>query len=149
MSSQYVLLKIWQDEDVEGQLSGVHHNTPVYEQVAAKLNRNGYSRTGAKCRSKIKGLRAKWVKARDNMMGKSGTSGGRFGGLREEEWESLDTVLGTRPIHNPGSVVDTMTMIRPGARPRAELEEHGVEDGAARSESDGQLGLADVSAGKL
>jgi hypothetical protein len=73
-----ILLQIRRDEDVEGQLAGVHHNTPVYDQVAARLNRNGYNRTGAQCRSKKKGLRAKWTKAKDNMA-KSGTSGGSTG----------------------------------------------------------------------
>jgi hypothetical protein len=86
-----LLLQIWCDEDVEGQLAGVHHNTPVYDQVDG---------TGAQCRSKIKGLRAKWTKAKDNMA-KSGNSRGRYGGLQEEEWEILTEVLGNRAIHNP------------------------------------------------
>ncbi|XP_064642788.1 uncharacterized protein LOC135497052 [Lineus longissimus] len=140
-----LLLQIWRDEDVEGQLTGVHHNTPVYDQVAARLNRNGYNRTGAQCRSKIKGLRAKWTKARDNMA-KSGTSGGRYGGLQEEEWEILTEVLGNRPIHNPGSLVDTLSMPRPATGwGNGEREQDGQEGG---SESDGD-GFADVSTGSV
>ena len=57
-----LLLQIWRDDDVEGQLADVHHNQPVYDQVATRLNETGgFNRTGTQCRSKIKALRAKSI----------------------------------------------------------------------------------------
>ncbi|XP_064645955.1 zinc finger and SCAN domain-containing protein 20-like [Lineus longissimus] len=103
------LLRIWRDEDIEGQLQGNHRNSHVYSRIAELLKLEGYDRTTDQCRNKLKSMKGDWVKARNNL-GRSGTSGRN--GFGDEEL--LDEVLGTRPIHNPRHIVDTM-FDRPGA----------------------------------
>ncbi|XP_064641285.1 uncharacterized protein LOC135496091 [Lineus longissimus] len=90
---------------------GNHRNSHVYSRIAELLKLEGYDRTTDQCRNKLKSMKGDWVKAHNNL-GRSDTSGRN--GFGDEELEILDEVLGTRPIHNPRHIVETM-FDRPGA----------------------------------
>jgi hypothetical protein len=48
------LIDIWRNEDIEGQLQGMHRNLPLYHRVTDLLAVRGYERTAEHCRSKMK-----------------------------------------------------------------------------------------------
>ncbi|XP_064643020.1 myb/SANT-like DNA-binding domain-containing protein 7 [Lineus longissimus] len=101
-----LLLNIWRDEDVEGQLQGMHRNLPIYNRVSELLEvRGGFKRTPEQCRNKLKSLKSDWSKAKTNF-GRSGTSGRN--NVNNEEFVILNDVLSARPIHSPVNIVDTM-----------------------------------------
>jgi hypothetical protein len=101
------LLEIWRDEDVEGQLQGSHRNYGIYTRLSELMTLQGYPRSPEQCRNKLKALRGEWAKLQKNLS-KSGTSARSLG--ENPEHDVLDDVLGTRPIHNPTMVVDTLAL---------------------------------------
>ena len=102
-----LLLQLWRDEDVEGQLAGCHRNITVYTRLSELMGLQGYDRTAEQCLNKFKAMRGEWVKMKRNL-DRSGTSG-RCNGTNEE-MEILTEVLGTRPIHTPANIVDTLAL---------------------------------------
>ena len=115
-----LLLQVWRDEDVEGQLQGCHRNITVYTRLAELMGLQGFERTPTQCRNKLKALRGDWVKMKKNLS-KSGTSG-RCSGTNEE-MEIMSEVLGARPIHTPTNVVDTLALTGASASVEDSTEE--------------------------
>jgi hypothetical protein len=56
------LIDIWRNENIEGQLQGMHRNLPFYHHVADLLAVRGYERTAEQCRSKMKSLKGDYNK---------------------------------------------------------------------------------------
>ena len=47
------LVEIWADEEIQQQLSAMGRKQNTWENIAAKLNDNGYKRTALQCKTKI------------------------------------------------------------------------------------------------
>jgi hypothetical protein len=73
------LIEVWRDEDIEGQLSGIHRNIPVMGRVAELLRDRGYERTGPQCRTKMKTLKSDYknIKHLNNRSGRGPAIGNR------------------------------------------------------------------------
>ena len=60
-----MLIILWGQANVQGQLDGVARNRAVYEQIARDHAEAGYDRTWQQCRTKIKNLTQRYRKVYD------------------------------------------------------------------------------------
>ena len=58
------LVEIWADEEIQRQLSAMGRKNNIWENIAAKLNNNGYKPTATYCKTKIHNLEQKYKKAK-------------------------------------------------------------------------------------
>jgi len=58
------LFEISADEEIQHQLSVMGRKHNIWENIAAKLNNNGYNRTASQCKTKIHNLEQKYEKAK-------------------------------------------------------------------------------------
>ena len=47
------LVEIWANEEIQRQLSAMRRKQNTWENIATKLNDNGYKRTSSQCKTKI------------------------------------------------------------------------------------------------
>ena len=52
-----LLIDLWGEESVQVQIEGCARNKEVYAKLAARMQEEGYNRSGTQCREKIKKLR--------------------------------------------------------------------------------------------
>ena len=90
------LLGIWSDESVQQKLNEASKKKPIYNAIAKKLNEMGYTKTGERCKTKIKNLLARYRKVKDN----NRTSGSRTD-TSFAFFDEIDTVLGTKATSEP------------------------------------------------
>ena len=98
------LVEIWADEEIQRQLWAMVRKQNIWENIAAKLNDNGYKGTASQCKTKIHNLEQKYKKA-ENLNNTSGQ--GRNTCLFFEE---LDADLGTKPSIAPKLILEASTV---------------------------------------
>ena len=59
------LVEMWADEEIQRQLSAIGRKHNIWENIAAKLNNNGYKSTASQFKTKIHNLEQKYKKAKD------------------------------------------------------------------------------------
>ena len=113
------LIFIWSDDHIQQQLEGAQRNKPIFEKIAKKMMEMGHQRDEKQCREKVKNLRSKYRKVKDeNSRSGHGKTVWKF-------MEELDKVLGTRPTTCPTELLDSM----PGDR-SPEHEDEELDDGS-------------------
>ncbi|XP_062616238.1 myb/SANT-like DNA-binding domain-containing protein 7 [Saccostrea cucullata] len=95
------LIESWASEEISNDFSGVYRNKHVYEKIAIALRGKGIDRTWESCRTKIKGLRQAYLRAKLHN-NTSGQSRSRF-----VYFDKLDEFLGSKPLTEPSVLVDT------------------------------------------
>ena len=60
------LISVWSDDHIQRQLEGAQRNKPIFEQIAKKMVELGYQRDEKQCREKVKNLRSKYRKVKDD-----------------------------------------------------------------------------------
>ncbi|CAC5403649.1 unnamed protein product [Mytilus coruscus] len=91
----FCLIQCWADDAIEAELSWTHRNRYVYEKISYKMKEHGYVRSWDACRTKIRALRAQYLKAKQQN-NTSGQERAKFA-----YFEEIDKFMGTRPIVQP------------------------------------------------
>ena len=132
-----LLLQIWSEERIQSQLRGAVRNDNVFRTIAEDLARQGFQRTVAQCRVKIKALKKKYKSIADRMR-RSGT-----GRESDEEldlpsdflfFEAMDAVMGTRAAVIPVHLLDSAA----SSSPATAVAEGDVSTQDATTEAVGQ-----------
>jgi hypothetical protein len=97
------LIAIWGESDIQDELDGAVRNKVVFEEIAKKLQEQGYNRDLDQCRNKIKNLKKEYRTVKDN----NGETG--RGRKTCKFYKELDEILGHRPASVPVSLLDTGT----------------------------------------
>ena len=97
------LIAIWGKSDIQDELDGAVRNKVVFEEIAKKLQEQGYTRDLDQCRNKIKNLKKEYRSVKDN---NGETERGR---KTCKFYKELDEILGHRPASVPVSLLDTGT----------------------------------------
>ena len=118
-SETKLLISIWAEEDIQCQLSSMGRKKNIWFDIAAKLRRNGYQRTGEQCKTRMHNLQRKYkkVKSLNNTTGQEKNSCAFF--------DELDKVLGHKPSINPSSILES----------RGGKHQHGRQEDAMDTES--------------
>ena len=97
------LIAIWGESDVQDELDGAVRNKVVFQEIAKKLQEQGYNRDLDQCRNKIKKkkLKKEYRIVKDN----NGETG--RGRKTCKFYRELDSILGHRPASVPASLLDT------------------------------------------
>ena len=99
------LIEIWADEGIQQQLDSCTRKRPIFEKIARRLQEEGeYIRTFVQVREKIKQLKQAYKKVKDSN-NKSGNNRKTF-----KHFESIDKILGDRPITRPGSLLESVQL---------------------------------------
>ena len=96
------LIEFWGDESIQSMLEGCTRNKHVYERLASEMDEAGYNRSWTQCRDKLKKLKGDYKKVKDH---NDETGRGR------KTWkffESMDSILGTKPAFQPETIIDTL-----------------------------------------
>ena len=99
------LIEVWEEDNIQEQLEGCHHNREVYMHIARQLNQCGYERSFEQCREKIKKLKEEYRRIKDRLE-ESGQ--GRDEEAQWSYYEAMDRILGHKPSTIPESVVDSL-----------------------------------------
>ena len=96
------LIHIWGDSRIQQDLDGCSRKRPIFERIAKQLKEQGFVRSFAQVREKIKQLKQRYKKIKD--------SNNRSGNKRRTcpFYKELDDILGDRPITNPPKLLDSM-----------------------------------------
>ncbi len=98
----FLLIGIWADEKIQQQLDSCSRKKPIFEKMAKKLlEKGGFARSCNQIREKIKQLKQRYKKIKDNNQ-LSGRSQKTF-----KFFDKLDEVIGDRPIKRPSSVLES------------------------------------------
>ena len=95
------LLAIWGDSKIQEELDGAVRNQVVFQHISKQLKEQGIKRDWKQCRAKVKNLKTKYRKVKDNN-GKTGK-----GRQTCKFYSRLDVILGHRPASVPSALLDT------------------------------------------
>ena len=89
------LIELWGENGMQEQLEGSTRNKHVYGKLSDALAKEGITKSGEQCRTKVKKLRQVYKKIKDkhNLTGRGRTTW-KF-------YEPLDDILGTQPATHP------------------------------------------------
>ena len=96
----FKLIELWGEEGIQEQLEGSKRNKHVYEKLSNILAKHKIEKTGEQCRCKLKKLCQEYKKIKDTH-NKTGT-----GRKKWRFYDSLNEVLGNRPVTCPPVVID-------------------------------------------
>ena len=119
------LIRVWGEEEVQGQLEGCKRNRQVHEGIARRMREREYEKTADQCRIKMKKLKGDYRKVKD----KNGETG--RGKKTCKFFEDLDKVLGHRPATCPPILLESLGT--------GEEEEEEVEEEIREVEEDACL----------
>ncbi|XP_062523879.1 myb/SANT-like DNA-binding domain-containing protein 7 [Corticium candelabrum] len=96
-----LLIDLWGEESVQVQIEGCARNKAVYAKLAARMQEEGYNRSGTQCREKIKKLKTDYRKVKDN--------NNESGRARRSSriFEAMDAILGHKPATCPPIVLES------------------------------------------
>ncbi|XP_062501343.1 uncharacterized protein LOC134178483 [Corticium candelabrum] len=96
-----LLIDLWGEESVQVQIEGCARNKEVYAKLAARMQEEGYNRSGTQCREKIKKLKTDYRKVKDN--------NNESGRARRSSriFEAMDAILGHKPATCPPIVLES------------------------------------------
>ena len=96
------LIELWGENAIWEQLEGSKRNKHIYGKLSDLLVKEGVTKSGEQCRTKVKKLRQDYKKIKDkhNLTGRGRTSW-KF-------YEPLNEILGTRPATHPQVALDTL-----------------------------------------
>ena len=86
---------------MQEELDGAVRNKVVFQDIAKKLQEQGYMRDWEQCRTKVKNLKKEYRTVKDN----NGETG--RGRKTCKFYRELDSILGHRPASVPASLLDT------------------------------------------
>lgn len=95
------LINIWADERIQQELDSCSRKKPVFQKISNKLSAMGYTRSHQQIREKIKQLKKKYKKVKDNN-NRSGQNR-----ISCTYFQELDSILGDRPITRPPDVLES------------------------------------------
>lgn len=103
----HCLISIWQEEQIECMLAGLHRNQHVYEIMSEQMKAKGYHRSWSQCRTKLKSLKNDYHFIKD---------GNRKSGRERQTsifFEELDAILGCKPATQPAKKIETSLLCDP------------------------------------
>ena len=154
------LLALWSDDEIQRSLQGAFRKQPVWQKIAAQMEKQAFHRTPKQVSSKIKQLKKQYKESVDKLR-KSGV------GLDSDEEESdiyvgfkwffeLHTVMRRRAVVNPPALLDSSasgqqaTSSQPdqelASLPSSPLSVHDADEAVASSPLCAQLPVASDSA---
>lgn len=104
-----LLLDLWSDCGIQLELKNFPRNQPVFDRIARVMMKNGFQRTGAQCREKIKTLKKEYKYAKIAFsLGRNDKNNFRYWDKMEAVLESRNSVVAAKQplitIPNAGSI---------------------------------------------
>ena len=94
------IINIWADENIQQALETCSRKRPIFEKIAKSLEESGFIRSYSQIREKIKQLKQKYKKMKDNN-NLSGRDRKKF-----KHFDKMDEIMGCRPITRPTNLLE-------------------------------------------